>query len=89
MRNAYSNCIAYAYSNAHTYSYADAMQWEMFTHAAAVPDFGWPTYSALSLNTAAYCFTERHPSTAAHAAADACGLAASNSRPATVRQSDE
>ena len=41
------------------------MQWEMFTHAEAVSDFGWATHSASSFNTATYCFTERHPGTAA------------------------
>ena len=45
------------------------MQWEMFTHAEAVSDFGWATDSAPSFNTGTYCFTERDRGTATHSAA--------------------
>ncbi len=81
---------SYAYSNANTYTNADSMQWEMFTHAEAAPQCECATNSATSFNTAAYCFTERHPSAAAHSAAsphatpDAYRLATANSGTSTV-----
>jgi hypothetical protein len=45
------------------------MHGEMFTHAEAASKFGGAAHSASSFDAATYCFTERHPSTAAHSAA--------------------
>jgi len=58
----------YRDSDANTYTDADPVHGEMFTHAEAVPDFGWAAYSAASLNTTA----------------DAYGLAAPNSATAAL-----
>jgi hypothetical protein len=68
---------------------------KMLTDTEAVADFGGETHSAPSFNTAAQCFTERDPGTAAHsatspdAAADAYRFAASYSSAAPVAKSDE
>jgi hypothetical protein len=67
-----SNLHGDNYRNANTNSYrnrnANTMHGKMFTYAAAAPQCECAINSATSFNTAAYCFTERHPSTAAHSA---------------------
>jgi len=57
------------------------MQWEMLAHSETAPQWERAADPASSFNTAAYCFTEHHPSAAAnsgaspHCAADAYRIA--------------
>ena len=66
------------------------MHRKMFTHAEAASNSGSATHSASSFNTATYCFTERHPSTAAdstatpHTTADSYRFATPDSGAAPV-----